>query len=159
MPAFAESVVEDASLTWLESVGWRVRDGAELAPREPAAGSAGYAQVVLAQRLRDAPWWLNPTLPTEALEDAFPKLTRPESADLIVRNRALHRLLVDGVTVEYRDADGSIRGAQARLVDFEHQDNNDWLAVNQFSLVENKRPWRPDGVVKFAVTRVSERVP
>ncbi len=74
------------------------------------------------------------------------------------RNRAQHRLLVDGVTVEYRDADGSIRGAQVRVIDFEHPDNNDWLAVNPFSVVENKRPWRPDGVVKFAVTRVSERI-
>ena len=93
MPAFAESVVEEATLAWLASVGWQVRND---------------AQVVLAQRLRDALGWLNPALPTGALEDAFRKLTGPEGADPIVRNRALHRLLVDGVTVEYRDADGSI---------------------------------------------------
>jgi hypothetical protein len=135
---FTESVVEQAALAWLESVGWRVRSGAEIAPGEPAAERDDYGQVVLALRLRDALARLNPALPAEALDDAFRKLTRPEGVDLIVRNRALHRLLVDGVTVEYRDAGGSIRGAQARVIDFGDPAGNDWLAVNQFSVVENK---------------------
>jgi type I restriction enzyme, R subunit len=142
--AFTESVVEAAALAWLESVGWRVRNGAEIAPGEPAAERDNYGQVILAQRLRDSLARLNPVLPAEALDDAFRKLTRPEGADLIVRNRALHRLLVDGVTVEYRDADGSIRGAQARVIDFDDPAGNDWLAVNQFSVVEHKHARRPD---------------
>ncbi len=99
---FTESVVEQAALAWLESVGWSVVHGPEIAPGEPAAERDDYGQVVLAQRLRDALARLNPALPAEALEDAFRKLTRPEGAELVARNRALHRLLVDGVTVEYR---------------------------------------------------------
>jgi type I restriction enzyme R subunit len=96
--AFTESVVEEAALAWLESIGWSVRHGAEIAPGEPAAERDDYGQVVLAQRLRDALARLNPALPAEALEDAFRKLARPEGADLIQRNRALHRLLVvDGL--------------------------------------------------------------
>ena len=63
-------------------------------------------------------------------------MTRPEGADLIERNRALHRMLVDGVTVEYRDAEGDIRGAQAQVIDFDDPADNDWLAVNQFTVVE-----------------------
>jgi type I restriction enzyme R subunit len=94
-----------------------VRNGAEIPPAEPAAERGDYGQVVLARRLRDALARLNPALPAEALNDAFGKLTRPEGAELIRRNRTLHCLLVDGVTVEYRDADGSIRGAQARVMD------------------------------------------
>lgn len=78
-----------------------------------------YGELVLSQRLRNALARLNPDLPTEALEDAFRKLTRPEGADLIQRNRALHRMLVNGVTVEYRDANGAIRGAQAQVIDFD----------------------------------------
>ncbi len=144
MTAFTESVVEEAALAWLEGVGWQVRNGAEIAPGEPAAERDDYGQVVLPQRLRDALVRLNSLLPTEALEDALRKLTRPEGADLIVRNRALHRLLVDGVTVEYRDAEGSIRGAQARVIDFDDVAGNDWLAVNQFSVVEHKHSRRPD---------------
>jgi type I restriction enzyme R subunit len=141
-----ESVVEEAALVWLEGTGWQIRSGAEIAPGEPGAERDDYGQVVLAQRLRGAMARLNPTLPTEAIEDAFrkPKLTRPEGADLTVRNRALHRLLVDGVTVEYRDAGGSIRGAQARIIDYDDPAGNDWLAVNQFSVIEHKHSRRPD---------------
>src|SRR5881296_242547 len=145
--SFTESVVEQATLAWLESVGWQVRNGAEIAPGERAAERDDYRQVVLSQRFRDALARLNPALPAEALEDAFRKLTRPEGAELILRNRALHRLLVDGVTVEYRDAGGNIRGAQARVIDFNDPAGNDWMAVNQFSVVENKHSRRPDVVL------------
>ena len=78
MTAFTESTVEQAALAWLESIGWTVRNGAEIAPGELAAERAEYSQVVLPQRLRDALARLNPTLPTEALDDAFRKLTRPD---------------------------------------------------------------------------------
>jgi type I restriction enzyme R subunit len=147
MTAFTESVVEQAAQAWLESVGWQIKSGAEIAPGEPAAERDDYGQVVLAERLRDALARLNPALPAEALDDAFRKLTRPEGAELIVRNRAQHRLLVDGVTVEYRDANGDIRGAQARVINFDDPAANDCLAVNQFSVVENKHSRRPDMVL------------
>ena len=117
--------MEDSALGWLESVGWRVAHGPEIAPDMPGAERRDYGEVVLARRLREALVRLNPTLPAEALEDAFRKLTRPEGADLIQRNRALHRLLVNGVTVEYRDGEGGIRGAQARVIDFDHVPAND----------------------------------
>ena len=142
-----ESVVEQAALAWLESVGWRVVGGAEIAPGEPDAERDNYGQVILQRRLRDALARLNPKLPTEALVDALRKLMRPEGAELILQNRALHRLLVDGVTVEYRDGDGAIRGAQARVIDFDDSQANDWLAVNQFSVAENKHARRPDVVL------------
>jgi type I restriction enzyme, R subunit len=145
--AFTESVVEQAALAWLARSGWRVRNGAEIAPGEPAAERDDYGQVVLTQRLRNALARLNPALPAEALDDAFRKLTRPEGAEMIVRDRALHRLLVDGVTVEYRDAEGSMRGAQARVIDLDDPASNDWLALNQFSVVENKHSRRPDVVL------------
>ncbi len=145
--AFFESVVEDAAFAWLEASGWQVAHGPEIAPDMPAAERANYGEVVPAQRLRDALARLNPKLPAEAMEDAFRKLTRPEGADLIQRDRALHRLLVDGVTVEYRDAEGEIRGAQVRVIDFDDSASNDWLAVNQFTVVENKHSRRPDVVL------------
>ncbi len=142
-----ESVVEEAALAWLEAAGWQVAHGPDIAPDMPAAERTDYGEVVLAQRLRDALARLNGDLPAEALEDAFRKLTRPEGAELIQRNRAQHRLLVDGVTVEYRDTDGAIRGAQARVIEFDDLRANDWLAVNQFTVVENKHTRRPDVVL------------
>ncbi|MCC7195796.1 MAG: type I restriction endonuclease subunit R [Gemmatimonadaceae bacterium] len=147
MTTFNESVVEEAALAWLSGVGWHTLNGAEIAPGEPAAERDDFGQVVLTERLRAALVRLNQGLPAAALDDAFRKLTRPEGAELIVRNRAMHRLLVDGVTVEYRDADGNLRGAQARVIDFDEPAHNDWLAVNQFSVVENKHSRRPDVVL------------
>ena len=144
---FTESDVEEAALSWLEETGWTIRHGAEMIPGELFAERDDYGQVVLAGRLRDALARLNPNLPPEALDDAFHRLMRPEGADLVARNRYLHRLLVDGVTVEYRATDGGIRGAQAGVIDFAHPEANDFLAINQFTVSENKHTRRPDVVL------------
>jgi type I restriction enzyme, R subunit len=144
---FTESVVEQAALAWFESAGWRIVNGAEIAPDGSGAERAGFGDVILEGRLRDALARLNPSLPPESLADACRKLQRPEGADLMQQNRNLHRLLVDGVTVEYRDRDGGIRGAQARVLDFDLPEENDWLAVNQFTVTENRHQRRPDVVL------------
>ncbi len=154
MTQFTESVVEEAALSWLESLGWTIKYGPDISP----AGDTltlplshlereNYSQVVLEQRLSDALVRLNPLLPPEALDDAYRKLFRLEGATLEARNKNFHRLLVDGVTVEYRTKEGEIRGAQANVIDFDNPENNDWLAVNQFTVVENKHIRRPDIVL------------
>ena len=149
MTSFTESVVEDATLAWLESLGYAVLHGPDIAVGMPAAerSDPNYRDVVLDSRLRQALARLNPDLPTEALEDAYRKLTRTDAPSLLERNRAVHRMLVDGVTVEYRRKDGSIAGAQARVLDFAAQDNNDWLAVNQFTVADGQHTRRPDVVL------------
>src|SRR3990170_7635870 len=146
---FTESVVEEAALGWLDGLGYAVLHGPELAVGMPGAERTdpGYGDVILGQRLRQALVRLNPELPAEALEDAFRRLTRSDVPSLIERNRAVHRMLVDGVTVEYRRPDGSIAGAQARVIDFYAPENSDWLAVNQFTVAENKHTRRPDVVL------------
>ena len=144
---FTESEVEDAALEWLADSGWTVAHGPDIAPDASGAERADYGEVVLERRLGDALARLNPDLPAEALGDAFRKLIRPEGATLPVRNRTFHRLLTDGVTVEYRDDGGVIRGAQARAIDFDDADGNDWLVVNQFTVVESRRERRPDVVL------------
>lgn len=143
---FAESVVEQAALAWLEALGYAVKNGPDIAFGEIGAerSDPNYRDVVLEGRLRDALVRLNPALPAEALEEAFRKLARLEAPSLIERNRAFHRLGIDGVPVEYRREDGSIAGAQARVFDFESPTNNDWLAVNQFTIAENQHTRRPD---------------
>jgi len=147
MTSFAESTVEQAALGWLGALGWQTQNGAVIAPGEPAAERDNYGQVILAKRLRDALARLNPRLPADALDDAFRRLTRADGADLLARNRAFHRFLVEGVPVEYRDASGSVRGAQVIVLDFDRPSANDWLAVNQFSITENKTTRRPDVVL------------
>ena len=147
MTTINESIVEEAALEWLAGLGWQTAHGPDIAPDTPNAERSDYDQVVLERRLRDALAEMNPALPAVTLDDAFRKLTHPEGSTLEARNRAFHRMLVDGVTVEYRTADGDIRGAQARVVDFDNPSNNDWLAVNQFTVTENKYNRRPDVVL------------
>ena len=147
MAAFTESEVEVAALEWLESRGWKVAHGPDVAPHAEGAERADYGEVLLGQRMRGALDRLNPRLPTEALEDGFRRLTRPEGSSLEARNRAFHRMLVAGVTVEYRAAGGRLQGAQVSVLDFENPVNNDWLAVNQFTVVEGERERRPDVVL------------
>src|ERR1700722_5362919 len=147
--AFTESVIEEAALAWLQSLGYEVLSGPDIAPGEPAAerSDPNYRDVVLERRLRQALVRLNPDLPHEALEDALRKLTRVDAPSLAERNRAVHRMLVDGVTVEYSRGDGSIAGGQARVLAFDAPDNNDWLVVNQFAVTEGQYNRRADVVI------------
>ena len=149
MTAFAESIVEDAALAWLEELGYQVLHGPDIAQGEPAAerSDPNCRDVVLERRLRQALACLNPDLPSDALEDAYRKLTRVDAPSLVERNRAVHRMLVNGVTVEYRRKDQSIAGAQARAIDFDIPENNDWLVVNQFTVSEGQHIRRPDVVL------------
>ncbi|MCR4418896.1 MAG: type I restriction endonuclease subunit R [Clostridia bacterium] len=144
---FSEFVVEQASLAWLENLRYAVSFGPSIAPGEPQAERDDYAQVVLEERLRRALESLNPDAPAEALDEAFRKLTRADAPSLTARNRLIHRMIVDGVTSEYRRPDGSISAVQVRVIDFDNPDNNDWLAVNQFAVSESKHTRRPDIVV------------
>jgi type I restriction enzyme R subunit len=146
---FAESVVEAAALAWLDGLGYAILHSPEIAIGMPGAERTdpGYRDVVLERRVRQALARLNPGLPSEALDDAYRRLVRADAPPLIERNRAVHRMLVDGITVEYRRADGSIAGAQARVLDFDAPENNDWLAVNQFTVAEGQHTRRPDVVV------------
>ena len=147
MTGINEAAVEKAALDWLEQLGWTKVYGPSIAPEAQLAEREDFGQVILEARLRDTLARFNPDLPGQALEDAFRKLTRVEGPTLEARNQVFHRLLVDGVTVEFRAADGSIRGAQAQVIDFEQPGNNDWLAVNQFTVIENKNNRRPDIVL------------
>jgi len=146
---FTESVVEEAALAWMEGLGYTVLHGPEIAVGEPTAerSDPNYRDVILERRLRQALVRLNPHLPPEALEEAWRKLTRVDAPSLVERNRAVHRMLVDGVNVEYRRKDGSIAGAQARVIDFDQPENNDWLAVKQFTVSEGQHTRRPDVVL------------
>ncbi len=142
-----ESIVEDAALSWFGELGYAVGHGPHLAPGEPAAERESFGDVVLVGRLREAIGRLNPAIPDEAREEALRKVLRVATPSLAQTNRAFHRMLRDGVEVEYQRADGSIAGDRVRLVDFGHVGANDWLVVNQFTVIEGHHNRRPDIVV------------
>ena len=142
-----ESIVEDAALQWFGELGYALAHGPDLAPGEPGAERDGFGDVVLAGRLRNAIRRLNPSIPEDAREDALRKVLRVAMPSLVQTNRAFHQLLRDGVPVEYPRPDGSIAGDHVRLVDFDEVLANDWLVVNQFTVIEGQHNRRPDIVV------------
>ena len=142
-----ESDLEGAALGWFQELGYNVAQGATLAPAEDASERSSCAEVVLLGRLQSAIRRLNPTMPEAAQEEAWRKVLRVATPSLIQTNRIFHRMLRDGVDVEYRRPDGSIKGDRARLIDFDRLDSNDFLVVNQFTVVEAHHTRRPDLVV------------
>jgi type I restriction enzyme R subunit len=144
---FTESVIEQAALAWLESIKYSVVFGLDIAPEGASSERENYGQVVLPDRLRLSLQNLNPKIPQDAIEEAHRKLSKLDSPSLITNNHALHKYLVEGVPVEYPRADGSIAGDFVRVIDFDNADENDFLAVNQFTVVENKHERRPDIVL------------
>ena len=142
-----ESHLEEAALEWLAELGYALGHGPDMAPGEVAAERETFSEVVLKGRLREAIHRLNPAIPAEAREEALRKVLRHETTSLIGNNRAFHHHLRDGVPVEYRRADGSIAGDRVRLVDFADPAANDWLAVNQFTVIEGQHNRRPDVIL------------
>jgi type I restriction enzyme, R subunit len=142
-----ENDVELAALAWLEELGYDLLPGPEIAPDQPGAERSDYSQVVLEGRLREALERLNPTVPHDALDEAVRKLTRPDMPSLVANNHVIHKYLVEGVPVEFQRPDGSIGGDLVRLLDYDDPDNNQFLAVNQFTVVEDRRERRPDVVL------------
>ena len=143
----SESHVEDAALEWLSGLGYAVLHGPDISPNGPASDRISYDQVLLTVRLREALERLNPHFPAETLEEVLRKVQQTETPLLIEENRRLHRYLIEGVPVEVTREDGSIGGDVARLIDFDDVDANDWLAVNQFTVVEHGHIRRPDVVL------------
>jgi len=139
-----ESIIESATLTWFGELGYAIGHGPHLAPGEPAAESAcashadrraSFGDVVLVGRLREAIWRLNPIMPEEAREDALRKVLRVGTPSLAQTNRALHRLLRDGVPVEYPRPGGGIAGDHVRLVDFDGSHAPAWEPIPRRSSV------------------------
>jgi type I restriction enzyme R subunit len=146
---FAESVVEEAALEWLGGAGYSIATGPDIASDGASPERQSYADVVLVDRLRQALGNLNPAIPVEAIEEAVRTLLRTESASLVESNARFHRFVCEGIDVEYRRADGSVKGDKVRLFDWADPDKNDWLVVNQFTVQEPRRQARRPDVVIF----------
>ena len=142
-----EDTVEQIALAWFESLEYEVVHGADLAPGTINQQRTSCSDVFLEQKLRAALVTINPQIPADAIDEAYRKISASASADLFESNRMFHRMLVEGIDVEYTKSDGSITRDKVWLIDFEMPANNRFLAVNQFTVIENKRNRRPDIVI------------
>ena len=142
----SENTLEQTTLGWFGSLGWQTAFGPDISPDGLSCERKDYDQVVLEDRLLTALEDINPNIPADAIEDAVRKITRTESPSLIENNRRFHRFLTDGVDISYMD-NGREVFDKVWLLDLEDLENNDWLVVNQFTVVENRINRRPDLVI------------
>jgi type I restriction enzyme R subunit len=142
---FDESVVEQAALEYLRQLGYSTEFGPNIAPGGLRPERDSFEQVYLLGRLRHAARRINPAHP-ELIEEAIKRLQRAETQSELSESLRVHRLLTDGVPVEHRAADGSLRTVPVRLIDLDNPANNDFLAVNQFTIVQHKNR-RPDVLI------------
>lgn len=147
MSAFNENTVELAALEYFAELGYRTLHGPDIAPGEPGAQRDSFEEVFLWGRLRDAIRRINPGSSPALVDEAIKRMRRAESQSPIDENYRLHQLITEGVPVEHRDVDGALRTTRLWLVDFEQPENNDWVAINQFTIVENGKNRRPDVLV------------
>ena len=144
---FAESHVEEATLEWLAELGYATANGLDIGPDGAKAERSSYGDVLLVERVRVAIARLNPALPGDVQAEVLNRLLNAETPSLVTENRRLHRYIVEGVPIDVKREDGSIGGELVRLVDFDDAEANDWLAVNQYTVIENKTNRRPDVVI------------
>ena len=140
-----EQQLEDQCIAWFQQAGWRNAHGPDIAPEGAHAERADYRQVVLRDRLLAALARINPQIPAAALEEAAQAVLRVSEPLAVVRNRAVHRLLVGGVEVAFPKPGGEGKATDlASLIDFTNPANNEFLVVNQFTVQGSKQPLRPD---------------
>jgi type I restriction enzyme R subunit len=147
MTAFNENIVEQAALEFFAELGYRRLYGPTIAPGEPMSERGSYEDVLLTERLRQGLHRVNRGVPPALIEEAIKRFQRADSQSPIDENARRHKLITDGVPVEYRGEDGFLRTSRLWLVDFEDPQNNDWAVVNQFTIVENSKNRRPDVLV------------
>ena len=147
MPAvdFTESIVELAALEWFGELGYTIGHGPDLEPGGLIEARATLQEVILRPRLLDALRRINPGVPEDAIEEAVRRIERVGQPSLVLTNREFHAMLVNGIDVEVMTPDG-LRGERVVLVDFDHPDANEFLAVNQVT-VKGTHTRRPDIVV------------
>lgn len=138
-----ESDLEELCLSWFRDSGWDVQHGPDIAPDSDSPERSDYRDVILQSRLTAALYRLNPQLPDSTIEEAVTTLARPKQPSLVLNNRDFHAALVKGLPIEIQDG-GEHRGDRLRIVDFENPANNEFLAVNQFTVLGTKQPRRPD---------------
>ncbi|WP_042862429.1 type I restriction endonuclease subunit R [Acinetobacter modestus] len=138
-----ETQLENLCLDWFAENGWEVVHGVDIAPDSSNPLRKDYKQVLIEADLQTAFERLNPHLPASCFEQVLQKLSKPESLDLITNNRAFHHMLLEGVPVSYKQQDDWVND-HAFLVDFNHVQQNRFVAINQFTIQGTKQPRRPD---------------
>jgi len=141
------TLAEQPALEWFRELGYEVAFGPEISPGGLYPERKSFSEVVLKGRLHETLERLNPHLPNDAIDDALHQLLKFDSPNMFVNNHRFHLIAVNGVKVDVTTPEGERRGDFAKVFDFDEPENNDFLVVNQFTVIEGEHNRRPDVVV------------
>lgn len=142
---FTEAMLEEAAIEILQSLGYDYAFGPDISLGGDYEERKDYREVILSHRVKDALFKINRGLPREALDDAYRQLITFNSPMLEENNRYFHQLMTEGIEVSFNEG-GHIRTKRAYIIDFENMKNNEFVVVNQFTIIENEER-RPDLIV------------
>ncbi len=143
MKPITENIIEASAIEILQSQGWEYANGTELSPGGLFCERENYHQIVLTHRLKVALTKINPHIPADAREAAIQKVLRIHSPELLHNNEEFHSQLIEKIKIPYQQS-GYERSYEVALIDFENPSNNQFLAVNQYTIIENNQNKRPD---------------
>ena len=149
MAFISEDSLEQLLMEQLRGLGYAAMHAHEVGPDAPDPQRHSHSEAILLPRLRAAVQRLNPELPKQARQDAIDQVMHAALPSLTEENRRLHRMMVEGVGVEYRDRDGNVQGGLVQLLDFANPQDNDLLALRQFTVVAGRRHRRRADLVVF----------
>ena len=147
MPNFIENDLEQAALEWFQNIGYQTLYGPDISPGGSFAERESFGDVVLYDRLHSALKRINKDFSSETITELVKKITRQQSMSIVQNNIAFQKILTDGVDVEVHLKDGSVKTEKAYVFDSKDIENNEFLAVNQYTVIENGKERRPDIVV------------
>ncbi|EIN8658251.1 TPA: type I restriction endonuclease subunit R [Citrobacter freundii] len=147
MAFLSEAAVERALLDQLHSLCYSIEREENIGPDGHRPERDSHDEVILKKRFEDAVARLNLGLPSEAIQDAVRRVMQSELPSLLEENRRIHRLMTEGVDVEYYADDGTLTASKVALINFENPEQNDWLVVSQFVVINGQNKRRPDVVV------------
>ena len=143
MKPITENIIEESAIEILQSQGWEYINGKEISPEGLFCERDSFSQIILTNRLREAIAKINPHIPADAQEAAIQKIARIHSPELLHGNELFHKELIEKVRISYQQ-NGFERSHEVALIDFENPSNNQFLAVNQYTIIENNQNKRPD---------------
>ncbi|MHA7098050.1 type I restriction endonuclease subunit R [Priestia aryabhattai] len=144
---YNESELEIAALEWLEELDYEIVEGPDIAPDGDYAERESFHDVVLVDRLRNSLQKINPTIERKVLEEAIQKIIANASPNVVLNNKQFHKLVTDGIEIQTQGKDGYNPTVSVYIFDFENPKNNDFMAVNQFTVIEGRANKRPDIIV------------
>lgn len=146
MNKITESDIEELAIDLLKNLGYRCIHAPDISPDSKQPERENYSDVLLIDRLQCAINHINPTIPESARQQALKEVERIHSPEFLANNETFHRMLTEGVKVTYQK-DGHERGDSVMLIDFDNPENNEFLVVNQFTVIENHQEKRPDVIL------------